>query len=108
MLMELKLYTILQVPLFYNVQVFGFQTEPVAVAAAGRRGRTGYALGTGLLRRMAMSAGGAHGCLRQWWFGKKGLGFFWLKTKTSSDTVHTSGEKTQSPSWLCVHVRAAQ
>lgn len=40
------------------------------------------------------SAGGTRAHLRQWWFPRKGIGSFWLKTKTSGYTVHFSHENT--------------
>lgn len=96
--MEFKLYKILQVPLFYNVQVFGFLVSQLPWPPSKDRPRTGLRA-PWQDRRVRRRCPRLPEAVVVW--RKRFRGFFLVKNKTSSDTVLTSYEKTQPPppSW---------
>lgn len=92
--MEFKLYKILQVPLFYNVQVFGFLVSQLPWPPSKDRPRTGLRA-PWQDRRVRRRCPRLPEAVVVW--RKRFRGFFLVKNKTSSDTVLTSYEKTQPP-----------
>lgn len=95
--MEFKLYKILQVPLFYNVQVFGFLVSQLPWPPSKDRPRTGLRA-PWQDRRVRRRCPRLPEAVVVW--RKRFRGFFLVKNKTSSDTVLTSYEKTQPPPQL--------
>lgn len=76
--MEFKLYKILQVPLFYNVQVFGFLVSQLPWPPSKDRPRTGLRA-PWQDRRVRRRCPRLPEAVVVW--RKRFRGFFWLKTK---------------------------